>query len=43
MVGYYCSRVGMVGIGFVYPCIQLQIVVKLLGCMEYVNQEALQA
>jgi hypothetical protein len=30
-----------VGIGFVHPCIQLQIKVKLLGCMEYANQEAL--
>jgi hypothetical protein len=29
-----------VGIGFVHPCIQLQIGVKLLGCREYVNQEA---
>jgi hypothetical protein len=34
----YCSWVGM---GFVHPCIQLQIGVKLLGCMEYANQEAL--
>jgi hypothetical protein len=32
----------MVGIGFVHPCIQLQIGVKLLGCREYANQEALQ-
>jgi hypothetical protein len=24
--------------GFVHPCIQLQIGVKLLGCMEYTNQ-----
>jgi hypothetical protein len=32
-----------VGIGFVHPCIQLQIGVKLLGYMEYANQEALQA
>jgi hypothetical protein len=31
----YCSWVGM---GFVHPCIQLQIGVKLLGCMEYANQ-----
>jgi hypothetical protein len=31
------------GIGFVYPCIQLQIGVKLLGCREYANQEALRA
>jgi hypothetical protein len=27
-----------VGIGFVHPCIQFQIGVKLLGCMEYANQ-----
>ena len=26
-----------VGIGFVHPCIQLQIGVKLLGCKEYTN------
>jgi hypothetical protein len=32
-----------VGIGCVHPCIQLQIRVKLLGCREYTNQEALQA
>ena len=30
-----------VGMGFVYPCIQLQIGVKLLGCRKYANQEAL--
>jgi hypothetical protein len=30
-----------VGIGFVHPCIRLQIGVKLLGCREYANQEAL--
>ena len=30
-----------VGIGFVHPCIQLQIGVKLIGCREYANQEAL--
>jgi hypothetical protein len=30
-----------VGINFVHPCIQLQIGVKLLGCKEYANQEAL--
>jgi hypothetical protein len=30
-----------VGIGFVHPYIKLQIGVKLLGCMEYANQEAL--
>jgi hypothetical protein len=31
------------GIGFVHPYIQLQIGgVKLLGCREYANQEALQ-
>jgi hypothetical protein len=34
----YCSWVGM---GFVHPCIQLQIGVKLLEYKEYVNQEAL--
>jgi hypothetical protein len=32
-----------VGIGFVHPCIQLQIGVKLLGCKEYANQKALRA
>ena len=32
-----------VGIGFVHPCIQLQIGVKLLGCRVYANQEALRA
>ena len=26
---------------FVHPCIQLQIRVKLFGCREYANQEAL--
>ena len=36
----YCS---WVGIGFVHPCIQLQIGVKLFRCMEYANQEALWA
>jgi hypothetical protein len=36
----YCSWVGM---GFVHTCIQLQIGVKLLGCREYANQEALRA
>ena len=30
-----------VDIGFVHPCIQLQIRVKFLGCREYANQEAL--
>jgi hypothetical protein len=30
-----------VGIGFVHPCIQLQIGVKLLGCREYANLESL--
>ena len=30
-------------VGFVHPCIQLQIGVKLLGCTEYANQEALRA
>jgi hypothetical protein len=32
-----------VGMGFVHPCIHLQIGVKLLGCKEYANQEALWA
>jgi hypothetical protein len=32
-----------VGIGFVHPCIQLQIGVKLLRCREYANQEGLRA
>ena len=32
-----------VGISFVHPCIQFQIGVKLLGCREYANQEALPA
>jgi hypothetical protein len=32
-----------VGIGFLHPCIQLQIGVELLGCREYANKEALQA
>jgi hypothetical protein len=36
-------NVSWVGIGFVHPCIQLQIGVKLLGCREYANQEALRA
>jgi hypothetical protein len=46
----YCSWVGigaillfMGGHGFVHPCIQLQIGVKLLGCKEFSNQEALRA
>ena len=30
-----------VGIGFMHPYIQLQIGVKLLGCKEHANQEAL--
>jgi hypothetical protein len=30
-----------VGIDIVHPCIQLQIKVKLLGCKQYANQEAL--
>ena len=29
--------------GFVHPCIQLQIGVKLLECKEYSNEEALEA
>jgi len=32
-----------VGISYVHPCIQLQIIVKLLGCKEYANQETLRA
>jgi len=32
-----------VGMGFVHSSIQLQIGVKLLGCKEYANQEALRA
>ena len=32
-----------VGIGFVHPCIQLQIGVKLLRCREYANQKVLWA
>jgi hypothetical protein len=32
-----------VGMGFVHPFIQLQIGVKLFGCKEYANQEALRA
>jgi hypothetical protein len=39
-VRYYCS---WVGIGFVHPCIQLQIWVKLLRCRKYANQEALRS
>jgi hypothetical protein len=37
-VQYYYS---WVGIGFVHPCIHLQIGVKLPRCREYANQEAL--
>jgi hypothetical protein len=33
----------MGGHGFCVSCIQLQIGVKLLGCKEYANQEALRA
>jgi hypothetical protein len=29
-----------VGMGFVHPCIQLQIGVNLLKCREYAKQEA---
>jgi hypothetical protein len=36
-------RWAWVGISFVHPCIQIQIGVKLLGCREYANQEALWA
>jgi hypothetical protein len=39
-VPYYCSWVGII---FMHPCIHLQIGVKLLGCREYINQEALWA
>ena len=38
-----CFEWAWVGIGFVHPYIQLQIRVKLLGCKEYANQEALRA
>jgi hypothetical protein len=45
MGGHGCDIIvhgwAWVGIGFVHPCIQLQIGVKLLGCKEYANQEAL--
>ena len=45
MGGHGCDVIvrgwAWVGIGFVHPCIQLQIGVKLLGCKEYANQEAL--
>ena len=47
MGGYGCDIIihgwARMGIGFVHPYIQLQIGVKLLGCGEYANQEALQA
>jgi hypothetical protein len=47
MGGHGCNiivhRWAWVGISFVHPCIQLQIGVKLLGCREYANQEALRA
>jgi hypothetical protein len=47
MGGHGCDAIvhgwAWVGIGFVHPCIQLQIGVKLLGCREYAHQEALQA
>jgi hypothetical protein len=46
MGGHECDIIihgwAWVGIGFVHPCIQLQIGVKFLGCSEYANQEALQ-
>jgi hypothetical protein len=32
-----------VGIGFVQPCIQLQIGVKLLGCRGFANQKTIRA
>jgi hypothetical protein len=40
---FIVNRWAWVGIGFVHICIQLQIGVKLLGCREYTNQEALWA
>jgi len=45
MRGYGCDIIvhgwAWVGIGFVHPCIQFQIGVKILGCRKYANQEAL--
>jgi hypothetical protein len=45
--GYGCDIIvygwAWVGIGFVHPCIQLQIGVELLGCREYANEEAVRA
>jgi hypothetical protein len=47
MGGHGCDIIvhewAWVGIGFVHPYIQFQIGVKLLGCREYTNQEALRA
>ena len=37
------SKLTSTSIGFVHPCIELQIGVKLLKCREYANQEALRA
>ena len=39
----YAHHIARGVFGFVHPCIQLQIGVKLLGCKEYANQEALRA
>jgi hypothetical protein len=48
MGGHGCDILSWVGMGghgggirFMHPCIQLQIGVKLLGCRDYANQEAL--
>jgi hypothetical protein len=47
MGGHGCDIIvhewAWVGMSFVHPCIQLQIGVKLLGCREYANQDALLA
>jgi hypothetical protein len=40
--GYVCDIIVHVW-AWVHPYIQLQIGVKLLGCREYANQEALRA
>jgi hypothetical protein len=39
--GFWVGMGGHRFCAFLYPCIQLQIGVKLLKCREYVNQEAL--
>jgi hypothetical protein len=45
MGGHGCDVIvhgwAWVGMSFVHPCIQLQIGVKLLGCIEYANQDVL--